>query len=104
MKNIELIREFINAPRDHNAINHLAYYGDGLVNYSTVILVIDRVMGRAWLNIHKYSTTTSRIQNQVRAELEAAGYDIEEYDGEPCTFKWDIGRQSTVADAKRALE
>lgn len=104
MKNIELIREFINATRSGNAVNHIAYYGDVLVNYSTILAKLDRAQLVAHFNTRKYSATTSRIQNQLRAELEAAGYNIEEYDGEPCAFRWDVGRPARVEDAKRALE
>lgn len=108
MTNKEIIKEFLRGGREYNAVNHLAYYGDALVNYSTVILTVDRENRFAKFNVRKYSSTTSRIQSLIRQELERADYTWEEYDGEPCRFWWNLGYQGAepirVRDVKRGLK
>lgn len=59
--------------------------GDKLINYNTVIAI--RTDKGIKLNARKYSSTTSRLQNKIRAYCNV----IEEYEGEDATiyyFGW----------------
>lgn len=77
--------------KEHNGkhINRQNFYIDGeLTTYSTTICRIDGK--NAYLNIHKYSRTTSKLQSQLKALLIENDYTIIEYDGEPA-FMWNYG-------------
>jgi hypothetical protein len=63
MTNYDLIVAFINGSTKGKASN-LYIEGDALVNYWTVIA--RRVEGVIVMNSHKYSVTTSKIQNYIR--------------------------------------
>lgn len=92
MTNRELISQYIKGNKRAGATNHLGFIGNELVNYSTTICVIDRANKCARVNKRKYSTTTSKIQNMLAYELNIAGYEVEEYQGEPCHY-WNWGYQ-----------
>lgn len=104
MKNKELIAEFIRGEKKHGAANHCMYSGGEFVNYDTTLCTIDRDTKRAKLNSRKYSRSTSTIQRQLHDQLSVAGYEIEEYEGEPRKY-WGCGQVGaaptlTTADAK----
>lgn len=90
MTNRELIAEYIRGERRYGAANHLGYSDGKLINYSTEICRIDREKRVATVNSRKYSTSTSKIQSQLRYQLVQAGYTIVEYEGEPCYY-WNAG-------------
>lgn len=104
MRNDELITEFIKGKKKYNAVNHLMYAKDELVNYSTTICKIDRTAKIALINSRKYSVTTSRIQSELRYQLRMNDFTIKEVDGEPAYF-WNYGYQGaptlTHKDAER---
>ena len=104
MTNREFIREYIRGGKQYGANGHLGYAEDKLVNYSTVICIIDRENRKAKVNKTKYSVTTSKIQGELRFALHQEGYAIEEYEGEPASA-WNYGYLGawnvTVKDMKR---
>lgn len=74
---------------DGKHVNRQNFYIDGtFTNYSTDICRIDGK--KAFLNIHKYSRTTSKLQSQLKNLLIKYGYSIEEYDGDDCML-WSCG-------------
>ena len=81
MTNKNLISSFIRGEKSKAKNGHLGYIDGYLVNYSTVICVIDREKRTALVNSHKYSTTTSKIMTEVRYQLHINGYEFEEFDG-----------------------
>lgn len=106
MTNNDFIREFITGSKTAGACNHLGYHGNVLINYSTQICEIDRSERTAVVNVRKYSATTSKIQSRLLYELEAAGFQIERVEGEPCYY-WNYGYMGapnlTVADVRRMI-
>jgi hypothetical protein len=90
MTNREFIRKYIRGEQRFGANGHLGFADNRLINYSTEICVIDRENKVAAVNNRKYSSTTSRIQSELRYQLSVAGYEITEYDGEPASF-WNYG-------------
>ena len=105
MNNADFIKEFIRGERTYGAYCHLGYSGDKLINYSTVLCIIDRKNKKAQVNVRKYSSTTSRIQSRLRTTLTQMGYSITEYEGEEA-YIWNGGYQGvenvTIADMRRA--
>lgn len=105
MTNWDLIAEFVKGDRSYNAVNHLGYSDDKLYSYSTVVCVIDRNAKKAKVNVRKYSRTTSKHVSHLRYVLEKSGYEIEDYEGCPCTY-WNYGYQGAecwkVSDFKTA--
>ena len=93
MTNKDLILEFIEGTRaaKGNAANHLIYKDNSLWNYSTLMVIIDREQHKAWVNAHKYSVTTSKIQTIIRQELDQRSFEIIDFDGKPCDFYWNAG-------------
>ena len=87
MTNREVIKRFLNKEVAHtptritmNGYKEQTLYSDGtnLINYSTRIAY--HKDNKLYINILKYSRTTSKIQSQLR-EL-AYNFDIVEYEGE----------------------
>ena len=74
----------------HKGNGHLLANGDTLLNYSTIICMIDRESKIAKLNTRKYSRTTSKIQSYLSYLLSKNGFTITEYKGEPCDY-WNYG-------------
>ena len=103
MTNRDFIREYIRGDKKVGAYCHLGYAEDKLINYSTVICIIDRENKRARVNKRKYSVTTSKIQSELRFQLRKEGFEIEEYEGEPASY-WNYGYMGawnvTVGDMK----
>lgn len=92
MDNRTFIKEFIEGKRVFGAYCHLGCTEDTLYNYSTAICKIDRKNKTAEFNCKKYSRTTSGIQNELRWQLQKAGYKITDYVGEPANM-WNCGYQ-----------
>lgn len=92
MTNNEAIRAYVNGTMKHGAVNHIGWNHDRFINYSTELCAIDREAGTALFNTRKYSSTTSKIQSRLRYELEAAGFEIIEVEGEPA-YIWNYGYQ-----------
>ena len=104
MNNTDFIKEYIKGTREYNAYCHLAYKGDTLWNYSTVICVVDRKNKKAIFNCRKYSNTTSRIQSNLRGQLKREDFTITDYVGDNANF-WNCGYQGaehwTTAEVKQ---
>ena len=90
MTNLQVIKSFLNKESAHTPtreiINGIYGYqgqtlrsnGLELINYSTRIAYHED--GKLYLNVHKYSVTTSKIQNQLRAQAQNYGMDVIEYE------------------------
>ena len=87
MNNIEVIKKFLNKKPGHTSLRitmngykemTLKTNGLELINYSTRIAYHQD--NKLYINISKYSKTTSKIQSQLK-EL-ASGFEIVEYEGE----------------------
>ena len=76
MRNDEVIKRFIMGKSAHSSNKNLRTDGEKLINYSTVIAQKE---GRTIVvSSTKYSSTTSRIQNQLkRAILYNGFYELE---------------------------
>lgn len=92
MKNNELIKIYINGNKEAGTVNHIGFIKNDFYNYSTLICTIDRENKTAQFNNRKYSHTTGKIQNNLKYELNQAGYIIEEYEG-PEAIPWNYGYQ-----------
>ena len=90
MTNSDFIKEYIRGTREYNAYCHLGYRRDTLWNYSTIICRVDRENKTAQFNCKKYSSTTSRIQSELRYQLSNAGNTITDYVGADCNY-WNYG-------------
>lgn len=90
MNNYEFLSNFVSGEEPYSVAcyGHLLKLGEGLYNYSTLICEIDG--NKARLNVRKYSRTTTRIQSTLRRILENKGFEIIEYEGDPCTY-WNFG-------------
>jgi flagellar basal body rod protein FlgC len=71
MKNVDVIRTFINGGRKAKTTN-LEIVNSNLFNYNTVIAEYTNEYGLI-LNVTKYSQSTSTIQNALIRELKDAG-------------------------------
>ena len=87
MNNIEVIKRFLNKQPGHtplritmNGYKEMTLKTNGLelINYSTRIAYHQD--NKLYINISKYSKTTSKIQSKLK-EL-ASGFEIVEYEGE----------------------
>ena len=87
MNNIEVIKRFLNKKPGHtptritmNGYKEQTLKTDGLelINYSTRIAYHQD--NKLYINISKYSRTTSKIQSQLKGL--ASGFEIVEYEGE----------------------
>lgn len=88
MTNEDLIRAFKNGSTKGIA-SHLYIKGNDLINYSTVIAFRDE-NGKFHLNIRKYKSSTSKIQNYCKHILDTDI--VEEYEGPSC-YLWNGGYQ-----------
>lgn len=68
MKNADVIEAFVKNGKPCKTAN-LRYDGERLINYNTTLAERDSVNNRIFLNMTKYSRTTSTIQNRLRREL-----------------------------------
>lgn len=66
MRNIEVIDQFLNKSSGNSDSGNLISTGDRLINYNTCIAEWNR--NCIMINITKYSSSTSRIQNMLLAE------------------------------------
>ena len=90
MTNQELIRNFVNGAT-RGIASHLYIRGNELVNYSTVLakrITDENGNVKFLMNIKRYSVSTSKIQNYLRAEL--TGENVEYFEGENCYY-WNMG-------------
>lgn len=92
MTNNDLIAEFIKGKKKCGVASHLGYTDNVLINYSTELCRINRANKTAEVNSRRYSSTTSKIQTQLRFQLSQAGYVITEYIG-PDAVLWNGGYQ-----------
>lgn len=89
MRNEKVILQFLNKRAGHtptrNIINGIYTYkgqtlktnGLELINYSTRIAYWQS--GKLYINVHKYSSTTSHIQSKLKRLAQERGVDIIEY-------------------------
>lgn len=66
MRNIEVINQFLNKSSGNSDSGNLISTGDRLINYNTCIAEWNR--NCIMINITKYSSSTSRIQNMLLSE------------------------------------
>ena len=90
MTNLQVIKSFLNKECAHTPTREIingiyAYQGQTLrsnglelINYSTRIAYHED--GKLYLNVHKYSRTTSKIQSQLRAQAQNYGMEVIEYE------------------------
>lgn len=76
MKNIDVIKAFIEGKAAHSSNWNLISGSNALINYRTA-LAQRTPNGNIIVNITKYSVTTSKIQNWLLRELENAGLSYE---------------------------
>lgn len=68
-RNNDYIEYFVRGGRDQKNCNNLHIIDDKLFNYNTVIAQLGED-GYLYINMTKYSTSTSRIQNYLLKEAE----------------------------------
>jgi hypothetical protein len=68
MKNADVIEAFVKNGEPCKTAN-LRYDGERLINYNTTLAERDSANDRIFLNMTKYSRTTSTIQNRLQREL-----------------------------------
>lgn len=68
-RNNDFIEYFVRGGRDQKRCNNLYIEDDKLFNYNTVIAQVGDD-GYLYINMTKYSTSTSRIQNYLLKEAE----------------------------------
>lgn len=68
-RNNDFIEYFVRGGREQKNCNNLHIRGDKLLNYNTVIAQVGED-GYLYINMTKYSTSTSRIQNYLLKEAE----------------------------------
>ena len=106
MKNNDFISLFIAGNKEKAKNGHLGFKGNYLVNYSTVICVIDRENKCALVNSRKYSRTTSKIMGQVRYQLSRAGYTLVDFIGyDSYLWNWGYytGENTEYSDVDQAI-
>ena len=88
MTNKKFLQQYVDGMYVEGAYGRMAYKNGRIISYETPICDINRVNKTADVNIHKYSSTTSKMQNNLLAILRDAGYTITTYDG-PSAYIWD---------------
>ena len=90
MTNRDFITKYIKGEKEKAKHGHLGFKGNYLVNYSTVICVIDRENRTAFVNNRKYSMTTSKLMSEVRYQLRTMGFDLIGFEGTSAEA-WNFG-------------
>lgn len=90
MRNIDIIMDYVEGKKEYGAVNHIGYTLNRIWNYSTLMCEIDRKENKAYLNIRKYSRTTTKIQNMIRDTLTKYGFEIVEVMGAAANY-WNFG-------------
>lgn len=75
MKNIAVIKQFLHISSANSDTGNLISVGDRLINYNTCIAEWKN-KGCVMVNVTKYSSTTSKIQNMLLEELEKSSYEV----------------------------
>ena len=88
MTNRDFLKMYVDGEITQGAHGRMAYKDGRIISYETPICDLKRSEKKAYLNVRKYSTTTSKMQNTLTALLEDAGYDIETYVGQDA-YIWD---------------
>ena len=88
MRNNEFLEQYVDGYYTQGAHGRMAYKDGRLISYRTTICDIDRRHKKAVVNVKKYSSTTSRMQNYLLVLPEANGYEIVKYEGEDA-YIWD---------------
>lgn len=85
MRNIEVIRQFLNGSSGNSDNGNLISTGDRLINYNTCIAEWnnDSIM----INVTKYSSSTSRIQNMLLTES-TFGREVVQVENVPINTKY----------------
>lgn len=73
MRNIDVIKQFLHVSSANSYTGNLISVGDRLINYNTCIAEWNK--GCVMVNVTKYSSTTSKIQNMLLKELQS-GYKV----------------------------
>lgn len=88
MRNNDFIQQYVDGNIVEGAHGRMAYKNGRLISYNTVICDIHRSTKVAYVNTHKYSSTTSRMQNTLMAILKQNDYAVFTYDGADA-YIWD---------------
>lgn len=85
MRNIEVIKQFLNKSSGNSDNRNLISTGDKLINYNTCIAEWnnDSIM----VNMTKYSSSTSRIQNMLISKLRF-GHKVVQIENVPINTKY----------------
>lgn len=75
MRNEEVVIAFSNRERAVNSTGSLSSTGNCLYSYSTCIAEYNKY-GRLYINLTKYSTTTSHHQTLVKRHLLRSAYEV----------------------------
>lgn len=101
VSNDSVIDAFISGDRkirsQHLYINRNSNGTRTLVNYSTPIAYLSKD-GVMYVNSRRYSVTTSKIQNRLRAALSNAKFDTAEVDENALKDKIDEDEQAATSD------
>lgn len=75
MKNIDVIKAFSNREKARSSTGSLESIGDRLYSYATCIAEYDKY-GRLYINLTKYSCTTSHHQSILNRLLYSKSFEI----------------------------
>lgn len=81
MRNKDFLKQYVDGNYIRGEHGMMTYKDGQLFSYDTLICDINRVLKQADVNIRKYSSTTSRMQNTLLAFLYEAGYEVRTYEG-----------------------
>ena len=90
MRNRDFLKQYVDGKHIQGKHGMMSYTDERLFSYDTVICDINRVLKEANVNVRKYSTTTSRMQNTLLALLHEAGYTVHTYEGNDA-YIYDVG-------------
>ena len=85
MRNIEVIKQFLNKSSGNSDSGNLISTGDRLINYNTCIAEWNR--NCIMINITKYSSSTSRTQNMLLSEVRF-GHKVVQVENVPINSKY----------------
>lgn len=112
MNNKNFIKLFIKTATEEGTqapakYSRLGFKNNILINYDTPICYIDKIKKIIFLNIRKYSATTSRIQSRLALEISQAdnlkGYKVQEYEGDSCHY-WNAGFSGAPTISKQDID
>lgn len=79
MTNKDLVNAWIKGEGEYALAPHACYVLDFLFNYDTIIAYIDRENEIAFVNVGRYSNSTTNLQHIICERLSGKGYGIEKF-------------------------